>query len=68
MMKSKKGMFALLALATVCIISIVRIVVDFCYRMEFISPLMLLLNILNAMIWLTAFAVNWLRYGRKKDK
>lgn len=67
-MKSKQGMLVLLVLAAVRIISILRIAIDFCYGTQLISPLMLLLDILNAMVWLTAPAVNWLRYGRKKDK
>lgn len=60
-------LFAIIVFIIALIISIIRIFIDFNYGIEKISPLIPVLDIVSAIVWVICIVVNCVLY-KKKDR
>ena len=66
-MSRKVRLCAIIAFIIALIISIIRILIDFNYEIERISPLIPVLDIASAIVWVICIVVNCVLY-QKKDR
>ena len=66
-MSRKVRLCAIIAFIIALIISIIRILIDFNYGIERISPLIPVLDIASAIVWVICIVVNCVLY-QKKDR
>ena len=66
-MSRKVRLCAIIVFIIALIISIIRILIDFNYGIERISPLIPVLDIASAVVWVICIVVNCSRY-QKKDR
>ena len=66
-MNRKVSLFAMIVFIMAFIVSIVRIFIDFNYGIEKMNPLIPVLDIASAIVWVICMIVNCILY-LKKDK